>query len=355
MRLQKYYSLELLKTGIKELSPGYFALVMATGIVSLASANVGLVTIGWILYFFNILAFVVLLFLSVTRLLLYKDVFFSDFRNEADSPGFLTLVAGINILGYQVIYFQGYYRVGGVLFVIALLFWVVLIYSIFTNLIVGKTKRPLVETINGMWLLIVVSTASICVLGVSLAYNQILNKEIMLFGILCLFLIAGMFYFIINTLIFYRLAFFTIKPEQLAPTYWINMGASAILTLAGASIGSLAESWTFLEGVKSFVIGFTLLFWAFSTWWIPLLLILGFWKNIIEGLSIQYQAQYWGLVFPLGMYTMCTLKLSEVTGIVFLSSIPKFFIYIALFSWVATFCGWFLKICGFKIFFSEGK
>ncbi len=105
----------------------------------------------------------------------------------------------------------------------------------------------------------------------------------MLFVALCMFLLGAMLYLTIITLIFYRFTFVPLTMEQLTPPYWINMGAVAITTLAGASLlSSQAELWPFLAMLRPFVAGFTLFFWATATWWIPLLLILGVWRHVVR-------------------------------------------------------------------------
>jgi len=47
---------------------------------------------------------------------------------------------------------------------------------------------------------------------------------------------GGMLYIWMISLIFYRYTFFKFSPGDLQPPYWINMGAMAISTLAGARL-----------------------------------------------------------------------------------------------------------------------
>jgi len=150
---------------------------------------------------------------------------------------------------------------------------------------------------------------------------------------------AGMLYIWIISLIFYRYTFFTINPSDLAPPYWINMGAVAISTLAGTMLIAAAPRSPLLVELMPFLKGFTLLFWSTATWWIPMLVLLGFWRHVYRGVALRYDPLYWGAVFPLGMYTACTFRLSRAIDAPALLAIPRAFIYIALLAWAMTLLG----------------
>jgi len=212
-------------------------------------------------------------------------------------------------------------------------------YTFFTAVTVRENKPSLESGLNGAWLIAVVATQSISVLGTLLVGQWDAYREPLLFFTLSMFLAGSMLYLLLITLIFYRFTFVNVTTAQLTPPYWINMGAVAITTLAGARLIIAAPGWRLLSEILPFLKGFTLFFWAAGTWWIPLLFILGFWRHVYKRFPIRYDPQYWGMVFPLGMYTVCTFQLSKAIDFAALLMIPRYFIYLAFAGWLAAAIG----------------
>jgi tellurite resistance protein TehA-like permease len=94
-----------------------------------------------------------------------------------------------------------------------------------------------------------------------------------------------------------------------------------------------------LTELLPFVKGLTLFFWATATWWIPMLVILGIWRHVYRRFPLRYDPLYWGVVFPLGMYTACTFRLTKVMDAGMLMMIPRVFVFVALAAWLLTLIG----------------
>jgi tellurite resistance protein TehA-like permease len=325
---------------LRGLSPSYFALVMATGIVSIAAELLGVEWLAAALFALSLAAYAVLWLLTALRLARYRRELLADLTDHKRGPGYFTLVAATGVLGSEAILISHRYAIATALLAVTATLWVLFTYSVFTALTIKSDKPSLAEGISGGWLLAVVATQSVAVLTALLAahWGQPLRLHAN-FVALSMWLWGGMLYIWIISLIFYRYTFFRFSPGDLAPPYWINMGAMAISVLAGSLLISNSADAPFLQSLRPFLEGFTIFFWATGTWWIPMIAILAVWRYVYRRQPLEYDPLYWGAVFPLGMYAVATFQMAEAMDLHFLDAIPRTFLAIALAAWLATAIG----------------
>lgn len=323
----------VVKNTIKTFHPAYFAMVMSTGIISIASNLLGFTGISYGLFYLNIVAYTIILSLQILRVKMFWNNLYTDLSNPKISLVFFTTVAGTNVLGSQFVTVVDHPEVAKAFWYFGIFLWTIVSLSTFSILFI-KCDQRIEMVLHGGWLTATVGTQSVAVLGAILAPKFGASGNFVLFSSFVWWMIGSFLYLVLITLIIYRLVFFKISPDALVPPYWINMGALAITTLAGSA---LCINIPKIEGPYADFLGFTkgltLFFWSFGTWWIPFLIIIGVWKYVFHKTQFKYSPLYWAMVFPLGMYTACTMRLSQAIQIPFIANISKYFIYAAYIAW----------------------
>ncbi len=330
---------------VADLPPGSFAFVMATGIVSIAAALLGFGRISSLLLAVNSAGFLVLWILTILRLIYLPSALIADLRDHRRGPGFLTVVAGTNVLGDQISLLTSHQDIAAALWFVGGVLWIGLVYCFFGAVTTRTTKPSLTAGLDGTWLLIVVAPESSAILGAQIA-GGFASPDFVMFTSLLLYVLGGGLYLVVITLILYRWLFEPMAPEQLTPAYWINMGAAAITALAGARLSAAVVFTPVLAGFRGYIIGETLFFWSFASWWIPLLAGLMVWRHLPGRVRLVYQFDYWSLVFPLGMYAAATLSFARAVGVEFLAVVPRFFFWAAVAAWCLTFFGMVRHLAG---------
>lgn len=326
---------------LETLQPVYFALVMATGIIALALHLHGLTILALVLIWLNLVQFAVLVIVFAMRLRSHFDAFVDDLSSHARGFGFFTWVAAPGVLGEQAIRQLNSPGLAMVFWIITALAWLLTTYGVVAAIIVRRDKPRIADGLNGGWLVLVVAGQALSILTVLLAAAGAWGgaTQAMVFAALALWLSGGVLYVWIMGLIFLRYTFRRTRPEDLTSTYWIDMGAAAISTVAGVTLAQNTALAPAVSDLLVFVKGMTLLFWSVGTWWIPMLLVLGVWRFVMQGAALSYTPLYWGAVFPLGMYSVCTIRLGEILPLQFLVPLASAFTVIAVIAWAATYLG----------------
>jgi len=323
---------------IATLFPGYFALVMATGIVAIGAnqQNVDLLAQG--LYVITVLAYVVLAVLLASRMIRYWSNFAADVTNHAKGFAFLTTVAATNVLASASIVIHGWWNLARALWWASLVLWAAFVYTTLIAVVTDRDKPGLQGGINGSWFLLTVSTQSIAVVaGLFLTRT---DSDALAFIAIAAFALGVVLYLIVMTMVFLRWTFHPLDPTEADPPAWIAAGAVAITVLAGSNILLAADQATDrVARLAPFLEGLVVTAWATATFWFPLMIAIGIWRHLVRRVPLRYHPSYWAMVFPLGMYGAATYRMNAAIDFGALAWLPKIELVVALCAWTVTFVG----------------
>jgi tellurite resistance protein TehA-like permease len=320
---------------VQSLTPGYFALVMASGIVSIGFLLEDYVWLSVVLMWVCLVAYLTLVVLSVWRFVAFRDAVVDDFNDARRGFGFFTFVAGTNVLGVRLAV-DGYHSTALILLCVAGVTWLVLGYVVPWTAVLRVEQRPVVDKANGTWFIWVVASQS---MAVSAATLEPLfaegRRELALIAVfswsvgLFLYGAAGIF-------VSARLMLYPLKPQELTPPYWVAMGACAITVLAGARIVEMASA-PMADAARGLASGLSVVFWAFATWLVPVLVAAGWWRHVTNRVPLHYEATLWSIIFPLGMYSVASIYLGTADALPIVGHIGSVALWVAFTAWAFTF------------------
>ena len=331
----------LIGSNIRTLFPGYFAMVMATGIVAIGTAQQEIFWLAEPLYAIAAVTYVVLAVLLTGRLAVAHKLLAADITSHAKGFAFLTTVAATNVLGSASGIIHGWWTLSWGLWWFSLALWVLFVYATLFAVVLKGPKPGLDKGINGTWFLLTVSTESIVVLGSLLLSRR--PSDLLAFSLVAAFTLGLVLYLIVMTMVFLRWTFSELDPTEADPPAWIAAGAVAITVLAGSNLLGAQAASLRIERLAPFIEAIVMLAWATATFWFPLMIAIGIWRHHINRVPLRYHPSYWALIFPLGMYGAATFRMRDATGLEALAWLPKITFAVALAAWAAAFIGLLLQ------------
>lgn len=322
------------------MSPGYFALVMATGIVA---AGLRLDGAGWlsdILLTIAAISFVVLIVLNLWRLTAFRKDAVADFFDPQKSFGYFTVVAAAAVLASGLAS-HGRTWLALVLFVVGFSCWLVLGYAVPWATMLDRSHHPTVRGANGSWFLWVVSSQSVATLAAIL--ERQLGAAQHMFAMLAVtaWSVGVFLYGAESMLIALREMLYE---ADFAPSYWVCMGAASITVLAGADILQTPGS-TIVANVSPIIDAATVMFWSFASWLLPMLVIAFCWRHLWRRVPFAYDVSHWSMVFPLGMYAVASVRLGQVEKLPWVERTGRVELWLAFAVWCFIFAGFVRHIC----------
>ncbi|MEO7127070.1 MAG: tellurite resistance/C4-dicarboxylate transporter family protein [Nakamurella sp.] len=325
--------METFRRHVPDMAPDAFALVMATGIVSVAADDHGYRPVGAVLAALATAAFAVLAIAWGWHFLTHRGDVIADFRDPDVALRMFTFVAGACVLGVV------WLREPSIVWIFAACAgagWLLLI-PLSARDVRSRPRTELRNHVHGAWLLVSVATSGLATTAGDLAAGHSIGWLLYL-GIVA-WVVAWVLYVAVTYLILWRVWAQPFRAESIAPDAWILMGALAISALAGAHLLEASRALAPSAVVSDAVQGAMMVVWIVATAWIPVLTAAQVWRLIRVPRSLQFANVWWSAVFPLGMYASATAAIAHDLRLAVLPSISLVFTWIGLAAWLAAAVG----------------
>ncbi|UST86638.1 TDT family transporter [Pseudomonas siliginis] len=319
---------------IRQFTPNWFAATMGTGVLALALAQLplaipGLRVVAEGLWLFNILLFSLFTAAYAARWILFFDEARRIFGHSTVSMFFGTIPMGLATIINGFLLF-GLPRWGdGVIQLVEVLWWVDVAMSLACGVLIPymmfTRQEHSIDQMTAVWLLPVVAAEVAAASGGLLAphLTDAHAQLIVLTTSYVLWAFSLPVAFSILTILLLRMALHKLPHENMAASSWlalgpIGTGALGMLLLGGEAPAIFAANG--LAGVGEIAAGLGLVagitLWGFGLWWMLMALLITV-RYLRDG--IPFNLGWWGFTFPLGVYSLATLKLASILNLTFFS------------------------------------
>jgi len=319
---------------IRQFTPNWFAATMGTGVLALALAQWpaevrGLHQVAEGFWWLTIALFLLFTAMYTARWVLFFDEARRIFGHSTVSMFFGTIPMGLATIINGLLLF-GIPRWGdGVVALAQVLWWLDVAMSLACGVLIPymmfTRQEHSIDQMTAVWLLPVVAAEVAAASGGLLAphLQDAHGQLVMLSTSYVLWAFSLPVAFSILTILLLRMALHKLPHESMAASSWlalgpIGTGALGMLVLGGDAPAIFAANG--LSGVGEIAAGLGLVagltLWGFGLWWM-LMAVLVTRRYLREG--IPFNLGWWGFTFPLGVYSLATLKLGSTLHLGFFS------------------------------------
>ncbi|WP_337153968.1 TDT family transporter [Pseudomonas protegens] len=319
---------------IRQFTPNWFAATMGTGVLALALAQwpaevPGLHQVAEGFWWLTIALFLLFTAMYTARWVLFFDEARRIFGHSTVSMFFGTIPMGLATIINGLLVF-GMPRWGdGVVEVAQLLWWLDVAMSLACGILIPymmfTRQEHSIDQMTAVWLLPVVAAEVAAASGGLLAPHLLdaHGQLVMLSTSYVLWAFSLPVAFSILTILLLRMALHKLPHESMAASSWLALGPIGTGALGMLVLGADAPAIFAANGLPGvgeiaaglgLVAGLTL--WGFGLWWM-LMAVLITRRYLREG--IPFNLGWWGFTFPLGVYSLATLKLGSTLHLGFFS------------------------------------
>jgi len=322
---------------VRAADPAWFAMVMATGIVSAALRLAGWPGPAQALLGAAAACFVVIAAAVGWRAARHMALLAGELGRPQRVFTAFAAVAACAVLGGGL---AGAGRptvaaqlAGAVLAGVALALWLAL--TRWVVIILGGWRRagwPL-TAVNGTWYLGPVGTQSLAIAAAFLRTAALLGARPAAAAAIAAWSVGVALYLAIMVLVVARLLLAGLRPGDGTAPYWVAMGAASISAFAAARVAPLAGAA--IPGARPVVVDGGLAAWVLATCLVPVLAVFSV-ARLPRPPRLRYATGGWVFVFPLGMYAAAGLTVSAVAGVPLIHDVGAVAVWPAVAAWAAT-------------------
>ncbi|MCU0120791.1 TDT family transporter [Pseudomonas sp. B2M1-30] len=319
---------------IRQFTPNWFAATMGTGVLALALAQLpvaipGLHAVAEGLWLFNILLFTLFTAAYTARWILFFDEARRIFGHSTVSMFFGTIPMGLATIINGLLVF-GLPRWGdGMIQLAEVLWWLDVAMSLACGVLIPymmfTRQEHSIDQMTAVWLLPVVAAEVAAASGGLLAPHlaDAHAQMVVLVTSYVLWAFSVPVAFSILTILMLRMALHKLPHENMAASSWLALGPIGTGALGMLVLGADAPAIFAANGLPGIgeiasglglIAGITL--WGFGLWWMLTALLITA-RYLRDG--IPFNLGWWGFTFPLGVYSLTTLKLASTLNLSFFS------------------------------------
>lgn len=321
--LQPLSRLESPQEVIRQFTPNWFAATMGTGILAIVLAQLPdpYRMMGEGLWLMNIALFTLFLGLYAARWVYFLDGARRIFGHSVASMFFGCIPMGLATIVNGFLIF-GVARFGPAAIEIATaLWWIDVALSVICGLTIPymmfTRQSHSIDQMTAVWLLPLVAAEVAAVSGGLLA-PHLADPQMQLTVLWLSYILWAMSVPVamgVLVILLLRLVVHKLPPASMAASSWLTLGPIGTGALGLITLGQAAPAILEVNGLGQYagaavgigVIGGTLM-WGYGLWWFCMAVLITL-RYLRDGMP--FNLGWWGYTFPLGVFTMATLKLGQ--------------------------------------------
>ncbi|MGE8559810.1 MAG: TDT family transporter [Acinetobacter sp.] len=333
---------------IRHFTPNWFTVTMGTGVLALIIAELPVAkslmwSLGAMLWQVNMVLFMLFTALYALR----WSIFATEAKQIFKHPSMSLFLGAIPMALATIL--NGFLKFGPALYgdvaiqIAEMLWYVDVILALMIAWIVPfcmySVQQHELKNMSALWLLpIVACEVAASSGGLLLAHLEAgQNAVAILFGSYLLWGISVLPAFAILTILMLRLALHQLPAKELAISSWLALGPIGTGALALLLLGAQAPQVLNSIGMQALgeifhyagIFGSLILI-GFGTWWLGIALL----TTLKHRKDLPFNLGWWGLTFPLGVFSLAILNLGQQFALPFIFNIAYGLATILILLWI---------------------